>query len=558
MEWFFRQKIQKQIDITLIVLASVGIILCVIFNTFISGENNSGFLIVSVLSIVMTAGLLKLSLLFILKPVSDISRCMTDVHAGKLDARIHLQGLIKTYFLNEINNCEKVDKQNISDLINLFSKQFSGQFNVDASQTASVGEENAASIFYNDTLITGNNDFLEQFSNANDCVATIFVKDNNQYIRVSTTLLDGSGNKVLGTKIGDWHPAFSALEQGERYVGHARLFGKRYFACYETIKNASGEIIGAWFIGIKRKQPSIGNEFMNVVFQINNTLNSNESLLRKIWNTGEVLIDKSNHLNDEVDIINDSTRQQKERTQVVNNLTEELKINLEALVENTNKAFDITKQAESESLSSKQVVTMVVHSINTFSNNLDSVTSIVEDLVSESNKMGSIVDVIQDLTDQTNLLALNAAIEAARAGEAGRGFAVVADEVRSLANRTRESASEINTSISNVQDKAKQTSSVICKENSTIKNSLDTIDMAGNALDVIMEAVISIAEVSSKNKELSESELEKSEMSITKVDEVTELAENLLDHAEQIKDSSNTLANMSQEFNAMVNQYNRS
>jgi methyl-accepting chemotaxis protein len=59
------------------------------------------------------------------------------------------------------------------------------------------------------------------------------------------------------------------------------------------------------------------------------------------------------------------------------------------------------------------------------------------------DRISKITQSINAISDQTNLLALNATVESARAGEAGKGFAVVADEVRVLAQRTTESATEI-------------------------------------------------------------------------------------------------------------------
>ena len=59
------------------------------------------------------------------------------------------------------------------------------------------------------------------------------------------------------------------------------------------------------------------------------------------------------------------------------------------------------------------------------------------------DKINELTNDILSISSQTNLLALNASIEAARAGEAGKGFAVVADEIRDLAERSKDTANNI-------------------------------------------------------------------------------------------------------------------
>ncbi|MCU0264701.1 MAG: methyl-accepting chemotaxis protein [Actinomycetia bacterium] len=96
-------------------------------------------------------------------------------------------------------------------------------------------------------------------------------------------------------------------------------------------------------------------------------------------------------------------------------------------------------------------VSASVSAMDAIAERVDSIASRALSLGAKSQEIGRILEVIDDLADQTNLLALNAAIEAARAGEHGRGFAVVAAEVRKLAERSQESAGQIQAIVAQIQ-----------------------------------------------------------------------------------------------------------
>ena len=80
-------------------------------------------------------------------------------------------------------------------------------------------------------------------------LATLFVKSGDQYVRVATTVKKEDGTSAVGTTLDPKSPALAKLNNGEAYYGDATIFFKTYDAGYEPIKDASGAVIGAYFVG---------------------------------------------------------------------------------------------------------------------------------------------------------------------------------------------------------------------------------------------------------------------------------------------------------------------
>jgi methyl-accepting chemotaxis protein len=280
-----------------------------------------------------------------------------------------------------------------------------------------------------------------------------------------------------------------------------------------------------------------------------------QSMITKISESTSELIMAAEGMATVTNQTSSGVQNQKIATEQVATAINEMSATVQEVATNAAYASTSASDANDESKEGNRVVNETIKAIENLANEVNVSAEVISKLKDDSVNIGAVLGVIKSIADQTNLLALNAAIEAARAGEQGRGFAVVADEVRTLAQRTQESTSEIESLIMLLQTGTEESVNVMGKSRNNAYETVEQAKAAGKSLASITNAVENILQVNINIATATEEQSAVAEEINRNVVDIQEISEQTALGAEQIANSSTKLIRLGAELQDVVRHF---
>jgi len=115
--------------------------------------------------------------------------------------------------------------------------------------TEAVDGKNAPALYFGTTKVNNTFDIVDAIGKEDGAgmTATLFAKNGEEYVRVSTSVPKPDGSRAMGTILEG--PALASIRTGKAFYGQVPILGRPYITGYEPIRDETGAQIGIFYVG---------------------------------------------------------------------------------------------------------------------------------------------------------------------------------------------------------------------------------------------------------------------------------------------------------------------
>ena len=164
------------------------------------------------------------------------------------------QGVQQQLISQSVNMIEGFDdalKISASQFERMFVASFPGAMQLVAGQSAEVEGAGALPVLKSgDMVLNNNHDLAGEFAVRSGNPAAVLLRQGDDFIRISTSLLTADGKRAVGSKLERSSLAYERLLKGMPYQGKMVLYDKEYVVSYSPIKDEQGQVVGATSVAL--------------------------------------------------------------------------------------------------------------------------------------------------------------------------------------------------------------------------------------------------------------------------------------------------------------------
>jgi methyl-accepting chemotaxis protein len=427
---------------------------------------------------------------------------------------------------------------------------------------------------------------IDELSGDLEVMATVFVRDGDDYRRISTSIIGSDGKRAVDTFLGTGSAAYASVHSGNTYSGEAIILGKEYLTEYSPILSANGrDVIGILFIGNEmtsvKKIIASNNERQIITIIVIaaaillasiaiNALSYKFILLKPINATTEMLKDISEgegdltrtiavssndevgdlakYFNNTLGTISGLVRRIKYKVNALTNTGHELSENMTKTSESVDQISSNFDGMKSKMGRQEESAAEADRAVKAIKNNIDSLNKLIDDQSESINTSSSAVEqMTANIHSVTKTLVENSknVEQLTGASENGKiGLQTVAQKIQEIA-KDSEGLLEINSVMNNI---ASQTN--LLSMNAAIEAA--HAGEAGKGFAVVADEIRKLAESSGNQSKTTASMLKKIKGSI---DSITVSSNEVLSRFEVIDLGVKTVSQHEQNIrNAMEEQ----